>query len=174
MKDRHPLLLFLVVVGSLSLGCDLVGGVTRPTNVVQPDRTPSAVTPEPTVTSSEPPAAGTCPEAVLVDPPAGSGERDRVVVPSGSDPAGLLVTMSDPSDREFSILSGIAGELGGTEILAPTNVRGHVATVSFNRASDTYFAFWQEAPLDSPCSQYRAIGTGFSEREFRTYVEGIR
>ncbi len=93
---------------------------------------------------------------------------------AGPDPSGLRVTWSDPSGREFSILSGIEGEVGATESMDPINVRGHVATVSLDRAADTYFAVWHESPEGSPCSQYAAIGTGFSEREFRTYVERVR
>ncbi len=151
-----------------------MGGGSEPTNVIQPDRTPPSVAAEPTAISSQQPTAGTCPEAVLFNPPAGLAETDRVIVPSGSEPAGLRVTLSDASGREFSILSGIEGEVGGVDTGAPMEVRGHVATISVNRASDTYFAVWREAPPDSPCGQYAAIGTGLSESEFRTYVEGIR
>lgn len=157
----------------MPLGCDLFGGVA-PSTLGQPGQTSSAAAAEPSGTSSQPVAMSYCPEAILFDPPVGLAESDRVTVPAGSDPAGLRVTWSDSSSREFSILSGLEGEVGGPEILAPMNVRGHVATVSANRGTDTFVAVWREAPQDSPCSQYAAIGTGFSESEFRTHVENIR
>lgn len=106
-------------------------------------------------------------------------ESERVIVATDGYRAGQRVTWSSSSGREFTILSGIEGEVGGTKVLASIDVRGQVATVSTrggsaNRPSDTYFAVWREAPQDSSCGQYAAIGSGFSEVEFRRIVKSIR
>ena len=178
MIVRSRLPFCLAGLGVMLVGCDFLYGIAGSSKIAQPERTPAAIATGPTGMSSPPPA-GLCPEAMLSDPPTGMEEPKRVIVALDGYPTGLRVTWSDPSGREFTILSGIEGEVGGPEILAPVNVRGQVATVSairasVSRASDTYIAKWREAPQDSPCGQYAAIATGFSEVEFRNFVDSIR
>ncbi len=100
--------------------------------------------------------------------------REREVVSTGVPRAGLRATWADSFGREFSILSGVEGELGGADTGQRLQVRGHTARLLQNQATDTRFAVWREAPEGLPCSQYAAIATGLSDGEFKTYVQLIR
>lgn len=100
--------------------------------------------------------------------------RGRQSVPSADWPAGLLVTWADSAGREISILSGIEGEIGGTEILGSVDVRGHVATVSENDVTSTRIAVWREATEGLPCSKYVLTTTGLTADEFASVIEGVR
>jgi hypothetical protein len=110
---------------------------------------------------------------VLTGALAGFVPRERELS-TGTPRAGLRATWADSFGREFTILSGVEGELRGADTGQQLQVRGHSARLLENEATDTRFAVWREAPEGLPCSQYAAIATGLSDGEFRAYVQLIR
>lgn len=130
-----------------------------------------ALTPSP---SPEVSAGAVCPEAQVTNLPSTFSAQPPVSAGAPGRPSGLRRTYTDPAGREFSILSGMEGELGGRDSGERLVVRGHEASILVNAETDTLIVVWREAPPDQPCSQYAAIGTGLPRDEFLRYVSGIR
>lgn len=114
-----------------------------------------------------------CPELTASFVPPGLAIRDRVIVDAGGAPFGIRVTLADPGGRELSLLSGVEGEIGGTDSGQRVTIRGHYATV-FQGAPDTMIVIWREHPVDQPCGQYGVIATGMTRQELNAVISGIR
>lgn len=98
---------------------------------------------------------------------------ERLVLESGIAVRAIRVQYRGDGPRELTVLSGVAGEIPGSDTGTRRTVRGHEASIS-SASGDTFIARWLEGPEGSPCSQYAVVATGLTEGEFEEVLRSLR
>lgn len=150
-----------IAVLAIGVGC----GGPQPSG----SRAPSVSSPN----ASAAPGQATCPEALATIVPPDLRFFDRAIVPAGNAPGGVRVQFRGLGSRELTILSGVAGELPGTDTGRRGTVRGHEAMVA-SPGPDTVVVRWREAEELAPCSQYAIVATGLTQPELDAVISGVR
>jgi len=116
--------------------------------------------------------SGNCPEATVGSLPNGMRLTSRSFAESGAG-ATAIRAQYVAGARELTLLSGVAGEIPGTDTGVRRTVRGHEAAIR-EGLGDTRIAVWLEGAEGAPCSQYAVVATGLSEAEFEEILRSVR
>jgi hypothetical protein len=138
-----------------------------------PQPTDSRQVPSSNATASPNSGAETCPEAVATVVPGDLRLISRTIVPAGTAPGGVRVQFGGSGSRELTVLSGVAGELPGTDTGRRMTVRGHEAAV-VSPGTGTLIIRWREHDVRAPCSQYAVVATELTQPELDAVISGVR
>jgi hypothetical protein len=138
--------------------------------------------------SSRPAAKSTCPQAVVMQPPAGMEVTERELVPFSSTQLGVNTVISDADAAERSSRSRTIEVVSGgyvDELTESYDDLQPVGTISVTGqpvsllagsllSSTVKLVIWRQPEVAPPCDVHAVLATNLSKQQFKAVVESVR
>lgn len=139
--------------------------------------------------SSRPAAKSTCPQAVVMQPPAGMEVTERELVPFSSTQLGVNTVISDAADaaerssgsRTIEVVSGgyvdeLTESYDDLQPVGTISVTGQpVSLLAGSLLSSTVkLVIWRQPEVAPPCDVHAVLATNLSKQQFKAVVESVR